>query len=164
MLMSAPLVQMAYVTNDFDRAIELFKMHYGVGKFLEMRDFEMMTWPGQMAIQNIGLAYAGDSPVQIELIQPLSGYMQVYIEPLQTATDFKLVFHHQAHLAKSPEMFDAMRAAAIAVDHQIVIDGETTGGSRYIYTDNRSTIGHHIEYIYHPEAVWEGLNAAIPRN
>jgi hypothetical protein len=62
MLMSAPLVQMAYVTNDFDRAIELFKMHYGIGKFLEMRDFEMMTWPGQMAIQNIGLAYAGDMP------------------------------------------------------------------------------------------------------
>src|SRR5271156_5919403 len=97
-LLSSPLSQHAYVTSDFDEALRIFDETYGISRFLELRDYSLETAPGRAAILHIALAYAG--PMQIEVMQPLSGDDETWRRVL-TKGGFELVFHHECHLLKA---------------------------------------------------------------
>jgi hypothetical protein len=160
--LTGEFVQMAYITNDFDAALRLFADRHGVSKFLELRDYTMETMPRQDAKVDIGLAWAGG--VQIEVIRPISGADQTYRAILSGGPAFEMRFHHEAQKLPSLDALEAARAEAKARGFPIVVDGKDAAGVTYFYADCRATIGHHIEYIYYPEAIWTQVDAAIPRN
>ena len=68
--------QVAWITNDLDRAMAAFAADYGVPRWLELRNFKLLTGPGTYADVHIALAVRGG--VELELIQPLGGDDHVY--------------------------------------------------------------------------------------
>src|SRR2546430_608508 len=110
----ARFLQLAYVTTDFDRALDEFRRSHGVARFLEMRGVPSPTTPGCFAELNVGLAWVGD--MQIEVIAPLSGDDGVYRGALPTQ-GFAIRFHHVGQTVDTPEelnrLLEETRAAGI---------------------------------------------------
>jgi hypothetical protein len=153
--------QTAWITNDFDRALEVFKRDYGVPAWLELRDYDMQTGEGAFAKAHIALARRGG--VELEVIQPLDGADQVYRTVLTDAPGLQIRFHHVCFLYDEAEALEQVRQAARAKGRPIVLEGGMENGLRYFYTDERATLGHHIEYIYYPAEMLAALDAAIPQ-
>lgn len=141
-------IQIAYVTNDFDRSLKYFAERHGIPKFMELRDLSIEIQPGKTALNNIGLAFVGD--VQIEIINPLSGECAIYKDPLPEK-EFAVRFHHVAQLIDTEEEYEAQREAQRKLGKKIAIDGASPGNARYFYTDYRDELGHYIEHIWYSE-------------
>ena len=159
-LLSAPVCQLAYVTSDFDKALSIFGETYGLSSFLELRDYTMATGPDRTATLHIALAYAG--PMQIEVMQPLSGDDGAWRRVL-TQTGFQLVFHHEAHLLKTLGALNEVKAALALKNFPLLIEGEASGTAWYLYADQVSVLGHVVEYIYYDPDGFAQLEAGIPR-
>jgi hypothetical protein len=155
--------QLAYVTTDIDRALDVFATRYQVPKWVELRDMVIEIQPGRTGRIHAALAFVG--PTQLELIQPLDGLVGIYQEPLPTQ-GFGLRFHHVAQLIQSEAEFDRQRERLHAEGIPLPIDGQAPGGVRYFYTDHRATLGHYIEHLYfspaNPDA--GAVKFGIPQN
>jgi hypothetical protein len=155
--------QTAWITNDMDGALDLFARDYGITEWLQFRNFNMQTGPDRFADTHFSLAKRGG--IELELIQPLGGADEVYVQALQGKPNgLKVCFHHICYLQQTREALERLRAAAQARGREIVLSGLTDSGTTYFYTDDRATLGHHIEYIYYPEADYTHLEAIIPVN
>ena len=152
-------IQIAYVSNDFDHALEYFAERQGIPSFMELRELEFEIQPGRNAVCNIGLSFVGE--VQIEIIQPLSGECAIYSDPLPER-EFALRFHHLAQLIDTEEEFEAQRQAQLEAGKELVIDGANPGNVRYFYTDYRAELGHYIEHVWYSEQGRAGFQM-IPR-
>lgn len=161
-LLASGFCQMAYVTNDLDAAMALFRDHHEVAHFLELRDFAVQTGPDRHALLNIALAYAGG--VQIEIMQPLGDDDGTYRQILHGKGGFELHYHHECQRAYDRDALDHLKSSAEARGFPIVIEGGTGDGVRYFYADCRSTIGHHVEYIWYSDEAFEQICGAIPIN
>lgn len=151
--------QMAYVTNDFDHALQIFSERYGMTRFTEIRDREVQMTRAENAVLDIALAYAG--PVQIELIRPTGGFDAIYRDALPK-DGFALRFHHVAQTVDSEAELDRQIEAQRQLGVPIVIDGANPGTIRYFYSDQRATLGHYIEHCYYTPAGHAFL-ATLPR-
>ena len=70
------LYQVAYVTNDFERALKQFGDTHRIAQFMQLPKLSYVTGPGREAVCNIALAYVG--AIEIEVIEPLEGDVQLY--------------------------------------------------------------------------------------
>jgi hypothetical protein len=152
--------QVAWVTNDMDRALAAYAADYGVPRWLELRNFRMKTGPDANAQVHIALAVRGG--VELELIQPLGGADKVYRQILSDEPGLQLHFHHICYRLESATALAGVRRAAEAKGRAVVLQGDTATGTEYFYIDDRPTLGHHIEYIYYPPDDLQRLTAAIP--
>ena len=84
--------QNAYVTRDLDGALEIFRTRYGFDKFRRMEvSYELTTRAGRgTASVKLALGWIGD--VQYEIIEPVSGLIEVYQEGLSDESPLR--FHH----------------------------------------------------------------------
>ena len=73
--LSDRMFQIAYVVPDLKAALGFFKEKLGVAKFLVKEDVQLQdqTYMGKPADLHQSIAFGWAGPVQIELIQPLSG-------------------------------------------------------------------------------------------
>ena len=152
--------QIAYVTADFDKGLEALRAGHGVERFLELRDIRYpVDRTGTEAHCHVALARTGD--MEIELIQPLSGAVDLYREPLGKAGP--LHFHHVAQRLETLAELEALQRAARQRGFAMPIDGESNGMT-YFYIDACGTLGHYVEYIYGSPDYWAAVGAAIPEN
>jgi hypothetical protein len=161
-LLANGFVQMAYVTNDQDAAIDLFREKHDVAGFMELRDYELAVTSSRKARVDIALAWVGG--IQIELIRPISGSDGIFREQLSDGDAFAMRFHHEAQRVASLEVLAALKARAIVRGLAVPVDGADAYGSTYFYVDCRSTLGHYVEYIFYPEELWAQLSETIPVN
>jgi hypothetical protein len=155
--------QTAWVTNDMDAALDLFARDYGVVNWFQRRDAVLQTGTGQFARVNLALARRGN--VEMELIHPLGGADEVYSHVLTSAQDgVRICFHHICYLVPTREALERVRLAAPQRGRAIVLSGASASGATYFYTDDRSTIGHYVEYIYCSPAYCARLETIIPMN
>lgn len=156
------LTQVAYVTTDIDQTMADFGQHYGVPNWLPMRELTLQT-DGETASGQAHVALAWVGATQLELIQPLSGAVDVYRWGLP-GQGYGYRFHHLAQLMETAGEFEAALEIIRRDQLPVVLQGMSTGGLvRYVYTDHRETLGHLFEHIYYaPEA--RGLFDHIPRN
>ena len=159
-LLGGTFRQIAYVTNDFDRALSDFAA-LGVRRFLELRDIAFMVGEGAVANCHIGLAISGR--MEIELIQPLGGADGVYRNVLQ-GPEFQVHLHHVAQTLPSIDALDAMKAEVGRLGLAIPIDGAAPQGMTYFYADVRPFLGHYVEYTCSTPEFLAGMAAAIPVN
>ena len=147
-LLSSRFLQMGYVTNDFDGALAAFRYNAGIDRFFEQRNADVHVGPGVTAKLDIALAHVGG--VQIEIIHPISGAIDIYRDILQES-GFRLRLHHQGLLVSSIVEMERLQREARAKGFEIVLDsGDALGErARYFYADTRSFIGHYIEYLYY---------------
>jgi hypothetical protein len=151
--------QVAYVTNDFDRALKVFAEIHRAKKFMELRDMRYPTGPGRMAHCNIGLAYVGAT--ELEVIQPLDEDVQIYRDYLPQ--EFAIRFHHLSRFLKTRQDYDEQFAIFQKMGKKLPVIGEFAGRASYFYADFRAELGHYIECITFTKEGWEWVKE-IPRN
>jgi hypothetical protein len=156
---SRGISQVAYVTNDFDRAQWLFAETHGITRFFEMRDICFPTIEGREAKCHIGLAYVGG--VEIEIIQPLDGDVALYRDCLPQ-DGFGVRFHHICKLYENNEAYDREVRSYRERGLRFPIDSGMQG-SRFFYVDMRNELGHYVEGVVFSKETRAAMLAAIPR-
>ena len=143
--MSGDFLQFSYVTNDFDRAIDLVRQTSAIGPFKEMRELRFATGPDRHVVAHVGLAFKAG--LQFEIIQPLAEDTTLYQQVLGDS-GFEMVFHHVGRHIPSPDIYHHTLNAARA-RWELPVEVEGMGGF-YAYVDARQELGHFLEYFCFP--------------
>ncbi|MGW4339521.1 VOC family protein [Rhodococcus koreensis] len=159
-LLGSPFSQMAYVTNDMDRALTEFADTFGVTKFFRTDNAEYAVGSGRVAICHVAVAVSGG--VQIEVIQPIGGESQLYRTVLD-GDDYQLRHHHVAYFPETLEQLGELRDGMRAAGFELVVDATGPYGS-YFYADTRRSLGHYIECICFEPVAFAALQQIVPVN
>lgn len=143
--------QIAYVTSDMDEALTIFRDTYNVPRFVVQETATEMWTPAGVGINRLRLAFAFVGDMQIELIQPLEGNISLYTDALKGARS-PLVFHHVAIRIDGPmAAWEQFRQGIDPATRPLVLEGAVGDDVRFVYTDERSRLGHYIEYLWFSE-------------
>lgn len=146
--------QNAYVTRDLDRAIALCGQAMGIGDFAAM-DYELVLRADREDKPvRLRVATGWQGGMQVELIEPVSGFTDPYAGGLPAdPDDFAPRFHHVAVRRDDPE---ALACEVEALGLPVIFE---TGGNGIISTfvDARSRIGHPIEFVCATPEGWRLL-------
>lgn len=142
--------QIAYVTNDAVAAAERFRARADVRQeTLTESKIEVSTPAGPATLHNkLALIWVGD--VQYEFVEPV-GYSPLYSPTI--AQDGSLRLHH---VAMRIDDWDDFRGRVARQPFPLVMEG-AYGELKFLYLDARPLLGHYLEYLYAPEAVWTGM-------
>ncbi len=138
--------QLAYVTNDFDRAVAELRHIHHMGPFRELRHLHMPTRESLTAEAHFGLAFKAG--LQYEVIQPLAGDTSIYSSLLGDTSEFVLRFHHIGHYLSDEK--DYQRHLSILNSRWRLPINVSAFGGCYAYADARATLGHFIEIFSFP--------------
>ncbi|RZI76946.1 MAG: hypothetical protein EOP13_00195 [Pseudomonas sp.] len=146
--------QNGYVTRDLDRAMELAGGSFGLGAFTAF-DVEMVAnTPTGEKTSHLRVATAWAGAIQVELIQPIGGFVDPYLPFLPTdPADAVPRLHHIAVRRDDPV---AMRAEAQAMGLPLAFTSEGAGIS-CIFLDARRRLGHYFEFVTANPQGWELL-------
>ena len=136
--------QNAYVTHDLDRAMELTGSLFGLGSFSAF-DVDMVSkTPDGERSSRLRVATAWAGGCQVELIQPVSGYLAPYLPALPAdRTDAVPRLHH---IAVRRDDLAAMREEALSLGLPLAFESEGAGIS-CIFVDARARCGHFFEFV-----------------
>lgn len=130
--------QIAYVTNDLERAAAIMQAQFGTGAVKIMREI-----PG--AVTDIGLCFAGAT--NYELLQPLNPSGDMYSDWIAGEEGFALRFHHLGIRVGSHEEMAALRKAHRDAGRSFTLDNIVPGYIDVFYADTRDLLGHYLEYF-----------------
>lgn len=143
--------QNAYVTRDAAGAMARLKAGMAVRQesFVQVPT-EVWTPRGSGPMEcRLGFLWVEDT--QYELIEPVSGVVDIYRDALPA--DDGLVFHH---ICNRIDDWADFRARVDRQPWPVVLEGHS-GPLNFLYLDARATLGHYLEYICMPDAVWAGM-------
>jgi hypothetical protein len=146
--------QNAYVTRDIDKGISFMETRYGVHGLAPIDlELDVVTPQGRdKVVMRLAVAWVGK--LNVELIQPVSGCIDHYVDSLPVDNDdFSPRFNH---IAMRRDDFDAMRSEITCLNLPILFEG-SFDGLRYIYVDARKELGHLLEYVWATPEVWDFL-------
>ncbi|MDI1296215.1 MAG: VOC family protein [bacterium] len=153
--------QVAYVTNDLAGAMARLKADYGTPGFFEMSNIQPGEDPAGKPILKIALAVVGG--VEIELIEPVDDSAPLFRNVLPDSDDLVIRFHHIASRIDGPlAHWDAHVASLDLVAHPVVFQGAIGDMLRYIYTDERATLGHYIEHVWMSPDLLAQMRGIVP--
>lgn len=153
--------QIAYVTNNLDAAMAAFKQAYDTPGFFEMTNIQPGEDPGDREVLKIALAVVGG--VEIELIEPVGDTAPLFKDVLPDDDGLAIRFHHVATRIDGPlANWDAHIASLDLNRHPVVFEGAIGGMLRYIYTDERATLGHYVEHVWMSPDLLAQMRAVVP--
>lgn len=140
--------QNAYVTPNIEQAIAGLRDLENVENILQFETpLELWTPQGTgTALMKIALAWIGN--LQVELIEPVSGLVDIYRDALPASG---VRFHHVGMRVKD---WDATVAEIERLQLPVVLRGEMPG-VKFMYADARQTLGHYLEYVLMPDQAWQ---------
>ncbi|NGY03953.1 VOC family protein [Solimonas terrae] len=143
--------QNAYVTPDIEQALTIFRRRYGVAdaKYFQAETEVWTPYGSGIAVNRIAFIWIGD--LQYELIEPVSGPVDLYRDALPVRG---LRFHHVCMRSFD---WDATLAEVERQGLPVVYRGGTASGLKFIYADARDTLGHYLEFTSVPDAVWTAM-------
>jgi len=154
--------QVAYVTNDLDRAVALLERDYGAPGFYVFTN--VGTGAGKPGEPELRIALSLIGGVEIELIEPIGDTAPLFKEVLSGGSALDIRFHHVAIRIDGPiENWTAHAASIDPEQHPIVFQGQLGDDLRFFYTDERPRLGHYVEHVWMSPAILGQLRAAIPR-
>jgi Glyoxalase/Bleomycin resistance protein/Dioxygenase superfamily len=150
-------MQNAYVTWDLDRAMDMVGNQYGVEKFDRFDpDMVVNTLQGhQPLVCRVASFWAGG--LNIEIIEPVSGYVEHYTNMLPgDREDASPRFHHIS-LRRDDEA--AMRAEIKRLGLPLAFEGpvsirEAIPSLVFVYLDGRASLGHYVEFTWKSPEAW----------
>jgi hypothetical protein len=144
--------QNAYVTHDLEAGMALVTARFGVTDYIRFAPEVMHKTPDGEKLCQVSVALAWTGGLQIELIQPIGGYVEPYraLMPADTR-DIVPRFHH---VAVRRDDLDAMRREIAAEGLPLAFEGEVPG-LVYVYLDARNELGHFLEYVWATPEGWE---------
>jgi extradiol dioxygenase family protein len=146
--------QVAYVSNDIERARAIFGDRFGIREF---RHIEGETALG--GYMKVELAWVGAT--MYELIEASGPGTEFYTKRLPEK-NFGMHFHHLGYLVHDKAGWDAVEAQVTTHDWPMVINLNTEGFMRYCYVEVPE-LGHYLEYIL-PEAAGIEFFESVPSN
>ena len=144
--------QHAYVTHDLEWAIEHSSDLFGLENWAKFEvEFPVQTPAGEQ-LQATKVASAWGGHLQIELIQPVSGYVDPFLAYLPEDKSVRsLTFHH---FAQRRETMDEIEAEIARMGLPVACKGGIPD-LIYTYLDARPTLGHFLELVWATPAGWE---------
>ena len=144
--------QNAYVTHDLDRAMALLTDRYGVGDWIVFEPDMQLKTPTGVKASSVRAALAWAGGLQIELIEPVSGFLDHYLPYLPADRADPTPRMH--HVAVRREELAAMRKEIDRLGLPLAFEGEAPG-LVFIYLDARESLGHYFEYVWATPEGWE---------
>lgn len=143
--------QNAYVTHNLDKALALLEDRYGLTNPIVFEpEMELIT-PAGTKNASVRAALLWDGHFQIELIEPVSGFVGHYRDYLpDDKTDFVPRFNH---IAVRRDDLDEMRDEIEKTNLPLVVEGSVPG-LVFVYLDARDSLGHYFEYIWATPEGW----------
>jgi extradiol dioxygenase family protein len=142
--------QIAYATNDIDRAMAVFSERLGISEFRRLEG--PLPAGGTVRVE---LAWVGT--VMYELISATGEGSAIYMDRLPASDGFALRHHHFGYVLESRAQFDALFGGGWPVVHHSV----NAGFMETCFVD-ADELGHYLEYFLLEPAGREFL-AAVPR-
>lgn len=159
------MLQLGYVTRDMDRATAFFEKKLGAGAF-SLADHELTAdFAGQQRDFAIRVALANVGAHQVEIIQPLSGAIDYYVDGVDY--DHSVVtLHHIGFAVPGPlsawtKMVEDVRASGDEFTVMFCADPTPEFQVRFAYVDTRAHYGHFTEYLWWSPGV-KAANAHLP--
>ena len=146
--------QMAYATNDIDRAMALFKDRYGVKEFRALEG--QLPEGGQIHIE---LAWVGT--IMYELLTASGPGSAIYMNRLP-AGDFVLKHHHLGFLIPDQAQWDALMEEVERNGWSMPHMNKTPGFISSCFVDVPE-LGHYFEYQF-PEEAGRAFFDSVPGN
>lgn len=144
--------QNAYVTHDLDKAMKLVSDRYGKIDWIVFEPDMMLRTPQGEKRSSVRAALGWAGGLQLELIQPGTGYQDHYLPFLpEDKNDPTPRFNH---IAVRRDDLDAMRAEIEQLGLPVAFEGEVPG-LVYVYLDARESLGHYFEYVWASPEGWE---------
>jgi hypothetical protein len=159
MLPLSGFFQVGYVTNDLDRALEVYAKSFGAPNFLTFDTAKAN--PRGRHPSRVGLAWIGST--QIELIEPRDADHPLYGEALPKDGFGINVHHHGYNLygeAEWKSVMDELARQEIRIASHTVVDDVL----ELVYADTRKQLGHYSEYIWRQPKGWKFMIEDVPRN
>ncbi|MGE3691471.1 MAG: VOC family protein [Novosphingobium sp.] len=151
-------MQNAYVTHDLDKAMEIVGNRFGIEKFDRFDpDMTILTPKGIQPMANRVASYWAGG-LNIEIIQPVSGYVDDYVAMLPAdKTDAVPRFHHIS-LRRDDEA--QMRDEIARLGLPLAFEGpvsikDAIPSLVFIYLDGRESLGHYVEFTWKSLEAWE---------
>jgi hypothetical protein len=140
--------QTAYVTRSLERGIEYFTRRHAGLRFTEIKaDRLEFTIPDGVAKLRVAVGWVDG--LQIEIIEPVSGAIEIYAEGLPAREDAVALHHLGMWIAGGREAWDKFRASID--DERIALEGGRDA-MKFIYLNERASLGHHLEYVWMSDA------------
>lgn len=138
--------QLAYVTHDIEKAAGLLVER----NRLEPFSFHQIDIPcfgrRESCVARVAISWNGVR--QVELIEPISGAVELYREGLPPP-GMATAFHHiGVRVQGGVADWEARRDALSAAGFPIALQGGLGDKVRFAYVDMRDTLGHHVELIW----------------
>jgi hypothetical protein len=144
--------QNAYVTRDIEEALAIFRERYGVQDARYFTAETEVTTPAGTAIAVNKIAFIWIGDLQYELIEPVSGPVDLYREAVPAQGGLR--FHH---ICMRTQDWEGTLAEVERQGLPIVYRGNSSSGLKFIYADARDTLGHYLEFVWAPPEVWKAL-------
>lgn len=146
--------QNGYVTYDVEAAVEIFAHRFGL-KGLRAFDIDVtVSTPAGDRPMGLRIANGWAGGINIELMQPVSGYLDPIVAMLpEDRSDPVPRFHH---FALRRDDLAGMQAEIAASGLPVAFAGEPPG-MVFAYLDAREAIGHFIEVVWKQPGGWEKI-------
>lgn len=143
------LIQLGYVVDDLDDAMDSYSRALGIENWHVMRSFqgEDPWYRGERSTSAAHIAMGFKGHIQIELVQPADERPSVHRDE-----DGALV-HGFHHFGVAAEDFDGALAALTANGEDVVFRDRPNATTRVAYVDTRPTLGAYVELIEASDAL-----------
>ena len=154
-LLLAEHFQMAWATNDLERACDLLSARLGIHEFGEIGGPTPMG--GEIRVK---LAWVGS--IMYELMWASGPGSELYNARLPADGRFALVHHHLGYLIHDEAQWQGIFAQAESQGWAVPYRNANPGFMQACFVEVPE-LGHYLEYIY-PEAAGRAFFAGIPRH
>jgi hypothetical protein len=151
------LFQMSYITRDLDAAMEHAREAMGIGEFHTTdAEVEVQSF-GEMKPLKIRAAMANIGRHQFEIIQPVSGAINVYTDEVDLDAHI-LNFHHIAIAVRGGidqwrALVSEIRASGDEFAFLSPVEASDDDKVCFCYVDTRKRLGHYTEYLWVDESI-----------
>lgn len=154
-LLRAEHFQIAYATNDIDRARAVFAERYGVDQFQRLEG--PLAAGGRIRVE---LAWVG--PVMYELLTASGEGAAIYMDRLAVADRFQIRHHHLGYLIADAEQWQDLLSQVEGQRHSLLHLSDNPGFMQSCFVD-APELGHYLEYIF-PSAAGAEFLSSVPGN
>lgn len=143
--------QVAYVTNDIDRAVAVFRDRFGVSRFRES-DSEA---PGgaRICIRSVWIG-----AMMYEICSGFGPGMELYSDWAPEGGEFVLRFHHFGYLIPDDETWAVLEGQIAQGGWKLRLDSDIPGFFRGNYVEVPE-LGHYLEFVLPRQGLLDRMNA-----
>jgi hypothetical protein len=151
-------MQNSYATHDLDKAMEIVGNELRVEKFDRFDPEMVVKTPGGNKPLSVRVASFWSGGLNIEITQPVSGWVEPYACVLPTDRNDAVPRFHHISLRRDNEA--AMREEIAGLGMPFAFEGpiqirNPIPSLVFIFVDARTTLGHFIEFTWKSPEAWK---------